>query len=511
MSVASNNKRVAKNTLFLYFRMIVIILANLYTTRIVLAELGATDFGIYNVVGGVVMMFSFINSCMTTTTQRYMTFELGKNNRERLNKVFSISLNIHAGIAMAIVLMAETVGLWFLNYELNIPQSQMGAANWVYQFSILTFCVNIIQVPYNAALIAHEKMNIFAYISILEALLKLGIAYVLVVLSSNKLVFYAALVFITQLVVRLVYQFYCKRKYEECTYHWVKDKSLYKEMTAFAGWNLLGSISWLLKGQGINIMLNIFFGPIINAAQGIANQVRQAIMGFIFNFMSAVNPQITKYYATEDYEEMETLTYNGLKYSFILLFLMSLPIMLNVHYILGIWLESVPDYAAFFVVLVLADSLCNTLFDQPLMTSIAATGNIKVYQIVVSSIMLLIVPVGYVALKLGAAPPSVYYVSIIITVIAGFARYYYCHKQLGYSWHRFWKEVLKPVMLFVVVAVPVPMFLRYYVLPSETFIGFVSICVATIACIFLSAWYVGLSVKERATVGSLIKAKLKRS
>ena len=282
-------------------------------------------------------------------------------------------------------------------------------------------------------------------------------------------------------------------------------------MTAFAGWNLLGSISWLLKGQGINIMLNIFFGPIINAAQGIANQVRQAIMGFIFNFMSAVNPQITKYYATEDYEEMETLTYNGLKYSFILLFLMSLPIMLNVHYILGIWLESVPDYAAFFVVLVLADSLCNTLFDQPLMTSIAATGNIKVYQIVVSSIMLLIVPVGYVALKLGAAPPSVYYVSIIITVIAGFARYYYCHKQLGYSWHRFWKEVLKPVMLFVVVAVPVPMFLRYYVLPYETFIGFVSICVATIACIFLSAWYVGLSVKERATVGSLIKAKLKRS
>lgn len=509
MSVASNNKRVAKNTLFLYFRMIVIILANLYTTRIVLAELGATDFGIYNVVGGVVMMFSFINSCMTTTTQRYMTFELGRKNISRLNRIFSISLNIHAGIALAIVMLAETVGLWFLNSKLNIPDSQMIAANWVYQFSILTFCVNIIQVPYNAALIAHEKMNVFAYISIFEAALKLGIAYVLVVLSTDKLVFYAALVFATQLIIRLVYQAYCKHKYEECTYHWVKDLSLYKEMTAFAGWNLLGSIAWLLKGQGLNIMLNIFFGPVVNAAQGIASQVRQAIMGFIFNFMSAVNPQITKYYAAGQRHEMETLTYNGLKYSFILLFLMSLPLMLNVGYILDLWLESVPGYASLFVVLVLVESLCNTVFDQPLMTSIAATGHIKTYQIVVSSIMFLIVPVGYVALKLGSAPASVYCVSIVITVIAGLARFYYCKRQLDYTWRRFWRFVLRPVIALTVLSLPVPILMRYYVFSAPTFIDFVANCLISLICVVAATWGVALSAGERTTVKVFIKGKLK--
>ncbi len=510
MSVASNNKRVAKNTLFLYFRMIVIILANLYTTRIVLAELGATDFGIYNVVGGVVMMFSFINSCMTTTTQRYMTFELGRKNMARLNSIFSISLNIHAGIALAIVLLAETVGLWFLNSKLNIPDSQMTAANWVYQFSILTFCVNIIQVPYNAAIIAHEKMNVFAYISIFEAALKLGIAYVLVVLSDNKLVFYAALVFLTQLIVRLVYQAYCKYKYEECTYHWVKDHGLYKEMTAFAGWNLMGSIAWLLKGQGLNIMLNIFFGPIVNAAQGIASQVRQAIMGFIFNFMSAVNPQITKYYATDQRREMETLAYNGLKYSFILLFLMSLPLMLNVEYILNLWLKSAPGYASLFVVLVLVESLCNTVFDQPLTTSIAATGNIKIYQIVVSSIMFLIVPIGYVALKLGAAPQSVYYVSIVITVIAGLARFYYCKRQLDYAWSRFWQSVLRPVVTLTLLSLPVPILARFYVFHDATFFDFIANCVISLICIVSVAWGVVLSVVERSAVKDFIKGKLKK-
>lgn len=511
MSVASNNKRVAKNTLFLYFRMVVIILVNLYTTRVILAELGAVDFGIYNVVGGVVMMFSFINSCMTTTTQRYMTFELGRGDYGRLNKIFSISLNIHIGIALLIVVLAETIGLWFLNHELTIPESQMGAANWVYQFSILTFCVNIIQVPYNAAIIAHEKMNVFAYISILEAALKLLVAYALIVIMSDKLVIYAALVFVAQLIVRLTYQIYCRRHYTECHYRWTRDSALYKDMTAFAGWNLLGSIAWLLKGQGINIMLNMFFGPIVNAAQGIAAQVRQAILGFIYNFMSAINPQITKYYATDSMEEMESLTYNGLKYSFMLLFCMAFPLMLNINFILGLWLESVPEYAAYFVVLILVDALGATIFDQPLMTSLAATGKIKVYQIVVSSILMLIIPVGYLFLRLGFSPTSVYYVSIVITVLAGLGRFYFCHRQLSYAWGRFLHHVLRPVGIVLLLSVPLPVGLKYSVLDSGTWLHFVILCFVSIACVLIAGWYGALKDGERRMVLNVIRQKMNKS
>ena len=269
MSVSDNNKRIAKNTLFLYFRMIVIILVNLFTVRVVLAELGETDYGIYNVIGGVVVMFSFISSCMTTATQRYLTFELGRENHDRLAKVFSISLLVHIAIALAIVLLAETVGLWFVNTQMTLPASEMSAANWVYQLSILAFCVNIIQVPYDASLIAHEKMNVFAYISFLEAALKVAIAYALVVIASGKLIWYAFLVLAMRVTIRLIYQIYCRRNFAECRFRMVRDSKLFKEMTTFAGWNLLGSVAWLMKGQGLNIILNMFFGPVINAAQAL--------------------------------------------------------------------------------------------------------------------------------------------------------------------------------------------------------------------------------------------------
>ena len=318
--VETNNKRVAKNTLFLYFRMILIMLVTLYTSRVVLSELGIKDYGIYNVVGGVVMMFSFLIYCMTSSTQRFITFELGKGDIQKLKDVFAASLNIHIMIALTVVVVAETIGLWFVNEKLVIPLDRITAANWVYQFSILAFCVNIIQVPYNAILIAYEKMNVYAYISILEAFLKLGIAYLLVVLSSDKLIVYGILVFFVQLIVSLIYQIYCKRKYNESKFRLFWNKSLYTQMAGFAGWNLLGSIAWLVRDQGINIVLNLFFGPIINAARSIASQVSNAVMGFISNFQVALNPQITKNYAIGNIQEMEKLSYLGLKFSFILLF-----------------------------------------------------------------------------------------------------------------------------------------------------------------------------------------------
>ena len=388
-----NNKRVAKNTLFLYFRMILIMLVTLYTSRVILAELGIKDYGVYNVVGGVVMMFSFLNNCMSTSTQRFMTFALGKGDFKKLKDVFSASLNIHIVIGLIIVLLAETIGLWFVNNKLVIPEDRIIAANWVYQFSILTFCVNIIQVPYNAVLIAHEKMNVYAYISIIEAILKLCIVYLLIIVSTDKLIVYGILVFCVQLLIRAIYQIYCKRNYEECKFRLFWERDLYKQMSGFAGWNLFGSIAWLLRDQGLNIVLNLFFGPAINAARGIASQVSNAVMGFISNFQVALNPQITKNYAINNIEEMEKLSYLGVKFSFLLLFTMALPLCINIDYILHLWLVNVPNYSSIFIILIMIDSLVGNIFGVPFMTSLSATGNIRNYQIVVSCIILCILPI----------------------------------------------------------------------------------------------------------------------
>lgn len=294
---SDNNKRVAKNTLFLYFRMILIMLVTLYTSRVILAQLGIRDYGIYNVVGGVVTMFAFLNNCMTSSTQRFMTFELGCGDMQRLKNVFAASLNIHLAIAVTIVLLAETIGLWFLNTKLVIPAERLLAANWVYQFAILSFCVNIVQVPYNAVLIAHEKMSVYAYISIIEVFLKLGIVYLLTISPFDKLIAYGILLFTVQLLIRCIYQVYCRKHYEESRFRLFWNRELYCQMSGFAGWNLFGSIAWLLRDQGVNIILNMFFGPVINAARGVATQVSGAVMNFISNFQVALNPQITKNYA----------------------------------------------------------------------------------------------------------------------------------------------------------------------------------------------------------------------
>lgn len=505
---STNNKRVAKNTLFLYFRMILIMLVTLYTSRVVLAELGINDYGIYNVVGGVVLMFSFLNSCMSTATQRFLTFELGRGDTDRLKKVFAAALNIHITIGIFIIFLAETVGLWFVNEKLVIPESRMIAANWVYQFSILTFCINIIQVPYNAVLIAHEKMNVYAYISILEALLKLGIVYLLLIVSADKLIVYGVLVFAVQLIIRIVYQMYCRKHYEESRFRLFWDKALYQQMSGFAGWNLFGSVAWLMRDQGINIVLNLFFGPAINAARGVASQVSHAVMGFISNFQVALNPQITKDYATGNITGMERLSYLGIKFSFLILFTMAFPLCLNIDYVLHLWLVDVPDYAALFIILIMIDALCGTLWGSPLMTSLAATGRIRNYQIVVSCIILCILPVGYIALKLGCDAPSVFYVSIFFTLVSGFARFLFCRSQIGYSLKKYIKDVLSPVVGVTVISLPLPVFIKCRFLEGQTLGNFISLCLITAVVTMAISWFIGLKRTERNTLISVVKNKL---
>ena len=332
-NTTENNKRIAKNTLLLYFRMLFLMAVSLYTSRVVLNALGVEDFGIYNVVGGVVAMFSVLSGSLSTAISRFITYELGKGNKENLNKIFSSAVTIQFGLAGIIILLAETIGIWFLNIKMNIPEVRMEAANWVFQFSILTFAINLISVPYNASIIAHEKMSAFAYISILEAVGKLTIAYLITISPIDKLIFYAILMCAVALVVRLTYGNYCKRHFSECTYHFSWDKLLLKQMFGFAGWNFIGASSAILRDQGGNVVINLFCGPTVNAARGIAFQVNNAVNQFVTNFMTALNPQITKSYASGDKEYMMTLIFQGARLSFYMLFLLSLPILVNTHYL----------------------------------------------------------------------------------------------------------------------------------------------------------------------------------
>ena len=507
---SDNNKRVAKNTLFLYFRMILIMLVTLYTSRVILSQLGISDYGIYNVVGGVVTMFAFLNNCMATSTQRFMTFELGRGDMKRLRDVFAVSLNIHLIIALIVVLLAETIGLWFVNNKLVIPADRIGAANWVYQFAILSFCVNIIQVPYNAVLIAHEKMNVYAYISIIEVFLKLGIVYLLVMSPFDKLIVYGGLLLLVQLIIRSIYQFYCRRHYEECRFHFLWDRNLYREMSSFAGWNLFGSIAWLLRDQGLNIILNLFFGPVINAARGVAMQVSSAVMGFISNFQVALNPQITKNYANKNIAEMEKLAYLGIKFSFIILFILAFPLALNIDFVLRLWLEKVPEYAGLFVTLIMIDALCGNLFGVPLMTSLSATGKIRNYQVVVSMVILLIVPFGYVALRMGYDADSVFYISIFFTLISGFVRFLFCRNQLGYSMRKIFLKVLMPLFMMVVVAIPLPVVLKIHTYTKDDVLSFLLSATAAVMASMTSAWFVAIQKNERNVIISLVKKKLQK-
>lgn len=505
----SKNKQVAYNTLFLYFRMILIMFINFYTARVILVQLGIEDYGIYNVVGGIVTMFSFLNGSMSTSTQRFLTIELGKENQNMLTNIFSTALNIHIFIATIIILLSETVGVTLLNSVINIPKERLFAANWVFQLSILTFCTNIIQVPYNAILIAHEKMNIYAYISILEVALKLGIVYLLAFTHSDKLILYALLIFLSQFIIRIIYQIYCRKHFEECHYKFVKDKKLYKQMGNFAGWNLMGSLAWILRDQGINLILNIFFGPAINAARGIASQVSGSIMGFISNFQIALSPQITKYYATNEIDKMEKISYQGIKLSFCILYIIALPFMLNIEFILNIWLKEVPQFASYFLILILIDSLVSVLFGNPLMISLSATGRIRKYQIVTSLIIFIITPVCYIALKLGGSPQIVFYILILFSFISGMVRFYFCHKLIGYSTNRMINEILIPILKLIILSVPIPLIIKFQAPINNKIIEFLLSCSISLCCAGIVIWYVALKKNERSFIVSFIRKKEK--
>ncbi len=414
---SANNKRIAKNTLMLYMRMLISMAVSLYTSRITLNALGVEDYGIYNVVGGFVGMFSMLSGSLSSAISRFITFELGRGDQKRLNTVFSTSVIIQLVLSLIIVVLVESFGVWFLTHKMVIPADRIFAAKWVLHLSLLSFVFGLISLPYNATIIAHEKMSAFAYLSLLDVFWKLLIAYLLTMTLSDRLILYASLLCGISLVMRLIYGIYCKLNFEECkNFRWVFDQKLFKEMFGFAGWNLIGASSAVLRDQGGNILINTLGGgPVVNAARGIASQVNAAVGGFVSNFMTALNPQITKSYASGDYKYMMTLIFQGARLSFYMLLILSLPIIISTSYILTLWLNIVPEYTVIFVRLVLVFAMCESI-SNPLITAMLATGNIKNYQIVVGGLQLMNLQLSYVLLKLGFPAYFVLVVAIFISL-----------------------------------------------------------------------------------------------
>lgn len=500
-----NSKRIAKNTVFLYFRTIITLAIALYTSRVILRTLGVEDYGIYNVVGGFVGMFSLISGTLIASSQRFITFELGKTKNGHPREVFSSALILHFVIASLIIVIAETVGVWFLNYQMNIPDDRMSVANWLFQFSLITFVFNLISIPYNAAIVAHERMDAFAYISVLEAVLKLVIVYVLVLLPYDKLYVYGLLMLAVAVIIRFIYVIYCSRNFYDTEFCFVKDRKYYKQMLGFSGWNILGSSSWVLSNYGINILLNLFFGVVVNAARGIASQVDAAVNQFVTNFTMAVNPQITKSYASKDYGYMMDLIIKGARYSYFLLFIMALPLISETEYITKLWLGTIPEYAVVFIRLSLVYMLCQSL-SNTLYTAMLATGDIRNYQIVVGGLSLLSFPLTYMFFKMGLPPEYGYLSTIIISVMCLGARLYMLRGMIDLPVMRFVKEVLGRVICVSVIAGMIPYSITAFYASS------LSRCFSNIAIsvfvLLVLIYYIGIPISERMTIKNVIEQKL---
>lgn len=457
----SSTKRIAKNTLMLYFRQILILLVSLYTVRVVLNTLGAEDYGIYNVVAGVVTMFSFLSGAMATASQRYFAFEMGKGNEEGLQKIFSVTMTIYVLLALIIMLLAETVGLWFVTTKLVIPTERMVAARWIYQFTILSFVVTLLTTPYMASIIAHENMNVYAYVSIVEAALKLGIVFVLQALPYDKLIVYGALLLLVACINTGLYRGYCKRRYAECRFRLLWDRALFTELVSYSGWSLFGSVASMVRNQGMTILLNLFFGTVVSAARGIAVQVNAAVLSFAQNFSTALRPQIIKSYAAGEKAIMLRMLMYGTKIVFFLMLLICLPFFFEVPYIMKLWLKNIPVYTIIFVRLVIIDVLIDSI-SYPLMAVVQATGKIKLYQSIVGGSLILNLPVSYIVLKFGCSPESVFIVAIVLSVIALLCRILVVQKLISFNLVVPFIKLLLQFSAIMIIAGALPFFIIHW-------------------------------------------------
>lgn len=480
--------------------MILIMAVTLYTSRVVLGALGVEDFGIYNIVGGVVVLFSFLNSAMASATQRFLNYELGRGDLPQVRRVFSMSMTAHISIALFVLLLAETIGLWFVWNYIKIPLERQTAAIWCYQFSVLTACIQIVRIPYNACIIAYERMSVYASISILEVILRLLIVFPLHWDSFDRLILYSFLMSFVALLVLCLYKTVCNRRFPISRYRFFWDSVLYKRLMSFSGWSLFGSVANVGAQQGLGIVLNLFFGVAVNAAMGIANQVSQAVYSFVSNFQTAFNPQIIKSYASGDRAHFEKLLFYGSKYSYFLLFLLSLPVFLNCDFLLSVWLKEVPPHAATFSELIILFLLLDAL-SAPLWIAAQAMGNIRNYQLVISCIILLSLPLGYVALKFGMPPESVLVIRVIVNAGALVARIIYLHRRIAFPAERYLKEVILSVLLVTICSVPLPLWLSCF---TASWSGLFLTSFVSFLLVSASIYVFGLKREERGYVINLL-------
>jgi len=498
---AESNKRIAKNTLFLYFRMGITMLVQIYTSRMVLNTLGVDDYGISNVVGGIILLFSFLSQSMVLATQRFLNIEIGKRNEKALKLIFSMSITIHLGIALFVVILGETIGLWFLNSKLNIPLERMNAANWIYQISVISTFIGTLTIPYNAIILAREKMSFYAYLNIITVFLKLGVVFLLIFAPFDKLIFYASLIFLITLFANLWIKVYCNKNFAETMYQWVWDKALFKQLLKFSGWNFLRFLIMTVVEQGLKMLQNIFYGVRINAAMGIATQIQTAVFQFSTNIVVAFQPQIFQSYAKNDLETTTNLTFRSAKFSYLLLFAAIIPILLNLEFILRLWLVNVPEWTVIFsrltLIGILVGASCWT-FLQP----ITASGKIRTEILLSNGMGIANILVAYILMKLGYSPETILYFPIFLSFLQTAVRIVLCRSLLSFSFLSFWNQVAYKIIIVTAISLPLPIVISNYVQ------DFKALVLTTLSFAFVFApiaYFIGLDSAEKNLARSAIK------
>ena len=426
----SSNKRIAKNTLLMYFRMIVMMLVGFYTSRVVLNALGISDLGLMNVAGSVLGMFSFINETFVSGTQRFLSFAIGEGNPDRLKKTFSCAFTIHVLIALLIFVLAETFGLWYVYNKLVIESGRFSAALWCYQLSVISVLIGIIQIPFQSALVAHEKIGVYAYVSIFDAVGRLLIAFLIQILPWDRVITYSTLIFLVCFSPTFFYNYYCRKNFYECSFRCGYDKEIFKGMIGFSGWNTLGSLVGMSQGTGIDLILNSFCGTIVNGARGIALQANGWVLKFVNNFMVALNPQIIKSYASGDIGRMQNLVFKGAKYGCYLLLFLGIPLFIKIEWVLTVWLGKCPQYTVAFMRIAMIEAFFRTL-GNPTVVAMHATGKMKVLNIVIAPILLMVLPMSYILFRLGFSPTTVLLFNVIPWAIVPLVRAFLVKKYVG--------------------------------------------------------------------------------
>lgn len=487
--------------------MIFVMLISLYTSRRILSLLGIEDYGIFSAVGGIISLLGFLNNSLSVATQRFLTYALGENDLQKYNKVFSTALTIHCLLAVILFVIIEIVGVWFLNYKMNIPTNRLNAANWVFQTSVVSLIIGVLQTPYSASITAHERLDVFAYVGVTEACVKLGAVMSLSFFDFDKLKLYGLIILMIHFATYEVYRLVCRSLYKECHFKWIFDIELLKSLTSFTGWNLFGALAWILKDHGSNILMNIFGGPAVNAARGVSSQISTSVTNLVNGFQTAVNPQLTKTYASQNKEEMYILLCRSSKISYFLLFALVLPLSIEMEAVMNIWLVDVPKFSVMFTRLILFESLINTI-SGPVITCLMATGQIKWYQLCVGSAMLLYIPISFFLLHIGFHISTPLFVSIFLMLFALAGRLLFLRYNTGVPIISYLKEVLLPIVKVSILAIPFPLFC--YVSIYNSILRLMLVAVTSLLSVLLVAFFVGFNIEEQTLVKEYIYTFIKR-